>query len=65
MSIVLACIPPDEEPNKMLVRANGQPHRIYSRDPNAGYLSATAKAVTGSHCNGFLFFGLPGRGAQP
>ena len=28
-------------------------------------LSATAKAVTGSHCNGFLFFGLPGRGGQP
>jgi Protein of unknown function (DUF2924) len=28
-------------------------------------LSATAKAVTGSHCNGFLFFGLPGRGRQP
>jgi hypothetical protein len=28
-------------------------------------LSATAKAVTGSHCNGFLFFGLPGRGVQP
>ena len=27
-------------------------------------LSATAKAVTGSHCNGFLFFGLPGRGGQ-
>src|SRR5207302_7016760 len=23
-----------EEPNKMLVRANGQPHRLYTRDPN-------------------------------
>jgi hypothetical protein len=23
-----------------------------------GSLSAVAKAVTGSHCNGFLFFGL-------
>jgi Protein of unknown function (DUF2924) len=28
-------------------------------------LSATAKAVTGSHCNGFLFFGLHGLGGHP
>jgi predicted dehydrogenase len=33
-----------EEPNKLLWRAGGQPHRIYSRDPNAGYLTPTAKA---------------------
>ena len=25
-------------------------------------LSATAKAITGSHCNGFLFFRLAGKG---
>ena len=27
-------------------------------------LSAVAKAITGSHCNGFLFFGLTKRGGQ-
>ena len=27
-------------------------------------LSAVAKAITGSHCNGFLFFGLKKRGAK-
>jgi predicted dehydrogenase len=32
-----------EEPNKLLVRGNGQPHRLFSRDPNAGYLTASAK----------------------
>src|SRR5438105_9638521 len=32
-----------EEPNKMLFRVNGQPHRLYTRDPNAGYMSDTAK----------------------
>jgi predicted dehydrogenase len=33
-----------EEPNKMLVRQNGQPHRLFTRDPNAPYMTATAKA---------------------
>src|SRR5437660_237761 len=33
-----------EEPNKLLFRVNGQPHRLYTRDPNAEYLSPTAKA---------------------
>jgi Protein of unknown function (DUF2924) len=28
-------------------------------------LSALAKAITGSHCNGFQFFGLPKSGGQP
>jgi hypothetical protein len=28
-------------------------------------LSAVAKAITGAHCNGYLFFRLPTRGAQP
>ena len=31
------------EPNYLLVRVNGQPHRIFSRDPNAPYLTASAK----------------------
>src|SRR5262245_36915961 len=29
-----------------------------------GSLSAVAKAATGSHCNGFAFFGLAGKGAK-
>jgi predicted dehydrogenase len=33
-----------EEPNRMLYRVNGRPHAIYSRDPNAPYLTPTAKA---------------------
>src|SRR6266404_8201834 len=32
-----------EEPNKMWVRRNGQPHRIYTRDPNAPYMTANGK----------------------
>ena len=27
-------------------------------------LSAVAKAITGSHCNGFLFFRMSGKGAK-
>jgi hypothetical protein len=27
-------------------------------------LSAVAKAITGSHCNGFLFFRLAGKGGD-
>jgi predicted dehydrogenase len=33
-----------EEPNRMLFRVNGQPHRLYTRDPNAPYMTGTAKA---------------------
>src|SRR5947209_4708476 len=29
-----------EEPNKMLVRVNGQPHRLYTRDPHAPYMTS-------------------------
>jgi predicted dehydrogenase len=32
-----------EEPNKLLFRVNGQPHRLYTRDPNAAYMTPTAK----------------------
>ncbi|HEX3998742.1 MAG TPA: Gfo/Idh/MocA family oxidoreductase [Pirellulales bacterium] len=28
-----------EEPNKMLVRRNGQPHSLYTRDPNAPFMN--------------------------
>ncbi|HUG93865.1 MAG TPA: Gfo/Idh/MocA family oxidoreductase [Planctomycetaceae bacterium] len=34
-----------EEPNKMIVRRNGQPHAIYTRDPNAPYLNDAGKAA--------------------
>src|SRR5438128_2462142 len=33
-----------EDPNKMWVRVNGQPHKLYTRDPNAPYTTPTAKA---------------------
>ncbi len=33
-----------EEPNKMWFKVNGQPHRLYTRDPNAPFTTATAKA---------------------
>src|SRR5437667_184521 len=46
-----------EEPNKMWFKVNGQPHRLYTRDPNAGYMSDTAKAscrLPSGHPEAFL-----------
>jgi predicted dehydrogenase len=46
-----------EEPNKMWVRTNGQPHRLYTRDPNASFMTATAKAscrLPSGHPEAFL-----------
>jgi predicted dehydrogenase len=34
-----------EEPNKMLVRHNGKPHYLYTRDPNAPYTNELGKAA--------------------
>ena len=34
-----------EEPNKMLVRRNGQPHSLYTRDPNAPFMNEAGKAA--------------------
>lgn len=34
-----------EEPNSMIVRQNGQPHRIYTRDPNAPYTNEAGRAA--------------------
>jgi len=45
---------------QMPVLANGF---AYAGD-KYGSLSAVAKAATGSHCNGFAFFGLAGKGGQ-
>jgi predicted dehydrogenase len=34
-----------EEPNKMWVRRNGQPHALYTRDPNAPFMTEMGKAA--------------------
>jgi predicted dehydrogenase len=34
-----------EEPNQMMVRRNGQPHALYTRDPNAQYMNEMGKAA--------------------
>ncbi len=34
-----------EEPNSMLFRRNGQPHAVYTRDPNAAYMNDAGKAA--------------------
>ncbi|MCC9607296.1 Gfo/Idh/MocA family oxidoreductase [Blastopirellula sp. JC732] len=33
-----------ENPNEMIVRANGEPHKIYTRDPNAPYMTELGAA---------------------
>ena len=34
-----------EEPNQMIVRRNGQPHALYTRDPNAPFMNASGAAA--------------------
>ncbi len=34
-----------EEPNVMIVRSNGQPHRLYTRDPNAPFMNDSGRAA--------------------
>jgi len=34
-----------EEPNRMLVRHNGRPHQLYTRDPNAGFTNDPGRAA--------------------
>ncbi|MEX1230538.1 MAG: Gfo/Idh/MocA family oxidoreductase [Planctomycetaceae bacterium] len=34
-----------EEPNSMMLRRNGQPHALYTRDPNAPFLNDSGKAA--------------------
>lgn len=34
-----------EEPNVMVVRRNGQPHQLYTRDPNASFMNASGKGA--------------------
>jgi predicted dehydrogenase len=34
-----------EEPNSMLLRKNGKPHQLYTRDPNAPHLNESGSAA--------------------
>ncbi len=34
-----------EEPNQMVIRRNGQPHSVYTRDPNAPYMNESGAAA--------------------
>jgi len=46
-----------EEPNKMLFRVNGQPHRLYTRDPNAPFMTETGRTscrLPSGHPEAFL-----------
>jgi predicted dehydrogenase len=46
-----------EDPNKLWLRKNGEPHRLYTRDPNAPYTKVTAKAscrIPSGHPEGYL-----------
>ncbi|MBS0209430.1 MAG: Gfo/Idh/MocA family oxidoreductase [Planctomycetes bacterium] len=46
-----------EEPNKLIVRRNGQPMNIYTRNPNADYMTGGAKAacrLPGGHPEAFF-----------
>jgi len=45
-----------EEPNKMFVRANGQPHKIYTRagGPYLGQAAAAATRIPSGHPEGYL-----------
>jgi predicted dehydrogenase len=46
-----------EDPNKLWLRQNGQPHKLYFRDPNAPFTTARAKAacrIPSGHPEGYL-----------
>lgn len=46
-----------EQPNVMTVRRNGQPHALYTRDPNAEFMNAPGQAacrLPGGHPEGFF-----------
>ncbi|MEX2288208.1 MAG: Gfo/Idh/MocA family oxidoreductase [Planctomycetaceae bacterium] len=46
-----------EEPNEMIVRRNGQPHAIYTRNPNAPFMNESGKAacrLPGGHPEAFF-----------
>ena len=46
-----------EDPNKMIIRRNGHPHQIYTRDPNAPFINEPASAacrLPSGHPEGFF-----------
>jgi predicted dehydrogenase len=46
-----------EEPNVLIVRRNGQAHQLHTRDPNAGYMTASgsgAMRLPSGHPEGFF-----------
>src|SRR5262249_52825796 len=46
-----------EEPNKLWIKVNGQPHRLYTRDPNAPFTSDASRAscrLPSGHPEGFI-----------
>ncbi|MSR30203.1 MAG: Gfo/Idh/MocA family oxidoreductase [Gemmataceae bacterium] len=46
-----------EEPNKMWVKTNGEAHRLFTRDPNAGFMGSAGKGacrIPSGHPEGFL-----------
>ncbi len=46
-----------EEPNTLVVRTNGQPHRLFTRDPNAPFISPASSAacrLPSGHPEGFF-----------
>jgi predicted dehydrogenase len=46
-----------EEPNKMWLKVNGQPHRLFTRDPNAPFMTNWGKAacrIPSGHPEAFL-----------
>lgn len=46
-----------ENPNEMIYRRNGQPHQVYTRDPNAAFLATSAAAacrLPSGHPEGFF-----------
>jgi predicted dehydrogenase len=46
-----------EEPNRMWLRVNGQPHQLFTRDPVAGYTTDSARLacrLPAGHPEGFL-----------
>jgi len=46
-----------EEPNVLVVRQNGQPHRLYTRDPNSPFMNASGRGacrLPSGHPEGFF-----------
>ena len=46
-----------ENPNEMMIRQNGQPHKLYTRDPNAPFMNEAGSAacrLPSGHPEGFF-----------